>query len=90
MASSPVQSKQSPKPTRSQYRTSAEEDDYDEDEDGSPINTDLAFSASKLDVEIEKDYDFYNSVLPQHLNILDRCSSDHFDLSELIDETASI
>ena len=49
VASSPVQS--------SQYRTSAEEDDYDEDEDGSPINTDLAFSASKLDVEIEKDYD---------------------------------
>ena len=57
VASSPVQSKQSPKPTRSQYRTSAEEDDYDEDEDGSPINTDLAFSASKLDVEIEKDYE---------------------------------
>jgi glycosyltransferase involved in cell wall biosynthesis len=40
--------------------------------------------------KIEKDYDFYNSVLPQHLNILDRCSSDQFDLSELIDETASI
>jgi hypothetical protein len=56
VASSPVQSKQLPKPTRSQYRSSSEEDDYDEDEDGSPINTDLAFSASKLDVEIEKDY----------------------------------
>ena len=40
--------------------------------------------------KIEKDYDFYNSVLPQHLNILDRCSSDQFDLSEFIDETASI
>lgn len=40
--------------------------------------------------KIEKDYDFYNSVLPQHLNILDRFSSDQFDLSELIDETASI
>jgi hypothetical protein len=44
------------KNTQSQYRTSNEEDDYDEDEDGSPINTDLAFSASKLDVEIEKDH----------------------------------
>ncbi len=41
-------------------------------------------------LKIEKDYDFYNSVLPEHFNILDRCSSDQFDLSELIDETASI
>jgi uncharacterized Zn finger protein (UPF0148 family) len=48
--------KNTQKNTRSQYRTSNEEDDYDEDEDGSPINTDLAFSASKLDVEIEKDH----------------------------------
>jgi hypothetical protein len=41
-------------------------------------------------LKIEKDYDFHKSELPQHLNILDRCSSDQFDLSELIDETASI
>ena len=40
--------------------------------------------------KIEKDYDFYISVLPQHLNILDRWSTDQFDLSEFFDETASI
>jgi glycosyltransferase involved in cell wall biosynthesis len=40
--------------------------------------------------KIQKDYDFQTTVLPQHLNILDRCSSDHFDLSEFINETASI
>ncbi len=39
---------------------------------------------------IEKDYGFYTTVLPQHLSILDRCNSDHFDLSEFINETASI
>lgn len=41
---------------RPQSRAPIIEDDYDEDEDGAPIDTDLAFSASKLDVEIEKDY----------------------------------
>lgn len=44
------------KVTRPQYRAPIVEDEYDEDEDGAPIDTDLAFSASKLDVEIEKDY----------------------------------
>ena len=41
---------------RPQSRAPIIEDDYDEDEDGAPIDTDLAFSASKLDVEIEKDH----------------------------------
>ena len=41
---------------RPQSRAPIIEDDYDEDEDGAPIDTDLAFSASKLDVEIEKDF----------------------------------
>lgn len=46
----------SPKTTRPQYRAPVVEDDMDEDDDGAPIDTDLAFSASKLDVEIEKDH----------------------------------
>jgi hypothetical protein len=54
---STVQNKPAPKVTRPQYRAPIVEDDYDEDEDGAPIDTDLAFSASKLDVEIEKDYE---------------------------------
>lgn len=41
---------------RPQSRAPIVEDDYDEDDDGAPIDTDLAFSASKLDVEIEKDH----------------------------------
>lgn len=41
---------------RPQSRAPIVEDDYDEDDDGAPIDTDLAFSASKLDVEIEKDF----------------------------------
>lgn len=55
-AASSVQNKPTPKATRPQYRAPIVEDDYDEDEDGAPIDTDLAFSASKLDVEIEKDH----------------------------------
>ena len=55
-AASTVQNKPAPKITRPQYRAPIVEDDMDEDDDGAPIDTDLAFSASKLDVEIEKDY----------------------------------
>jgi len=53
-----VQNKPASKVTRPQYRAPIVEDNVDEDDDGAPIDTDLAFSASKLDVEIEKDYDF--------------------------------
>ena len=52
-----MQNKPAPKVTRPQYRAPVVEDDMDEDDDGAPIDTDLAFSASKLDVEIEKDYE---------------------------------
>lgn len=55
-AASSVQNKPAPKATRPQYRAPIVEDDYDEDEDGAPIDTNLAFSASKLDVEIEKNH----------------------------------
>ena len=57
-AASSVQNKPAPKATRPQYRAPIVEDDVDEDDDGAPIDTDLAFSASKLDVEIEKDHNF--------------------------------
>ncbi len=40
--------------------------------------------------KIEKEYDFYSTVLPKHLSMLDRCSSDQFELSEFINETAHI
>jgi hypothetical protein len=56
-AASTAQNKPAPKVTRPQYRAPVVEDDMDEDDDGAPIDTDLAFSASKLDVEIEKDYE---------------------------------
>ena len=55
-AASSVQNKPAPKATRPQYRAPVVEDDMDEDDDGAPIDTDLAFSASRLDVEIEKDH----------------------------------
>ncbi len=38
--------------------------------------------------KIEKEYDFHNTVLPQHLAILDRCANDYLNLSEFINETA--